>query len=396
MTSPTPGSERLFTPAFLILISGQLLQALGYSSMLLLPLYLEHLGATRAQIGWLQQSLPALAGLACRPFVAVALDRWGRRPTLIVGTVCLVAGMESMVFVDTLGPALWVSRFLYGVGAGALFSSYFAFASDLIPTHRRTEGLALFGIAGLLPMVVNPLVQNLGLDPPELRLYFPLLGFVILASLIPVFFLREPLAQGGPGVVRPSVFKALAVRQLVPVWLASVVFSSLVAVFMTFATVSADARGIENSAAVWLTYAGGAITVRLLGSRIPDRIGPHNLVAPALGCYCVGFVIATQAFTTTGFLLAGLFAGVGHGYCFPVLTSQVVTRVDPLWRGSALTLFTALWSLSELCLTPLCGRLADAFGDASLFAGVATVGAGSLVLWAVAEQAWGGFAGEAG
>jgi len=389
LTPPSLASERLFTPAFVLLISGQLLQALGFSSMLLLPPYLEQLGASREQIGWFQQSLPALAGLACRPLVAVALDRWGRRPTLMLGTLCLVAGMESMFLVDALGPWLYASRLLYGIGAGALFSSYFAFASDLVPTHRRTEGLALFGIAGLLPMTLNPLVQRLGLDPPELRLYFPLLGIVIAASLIPLAILREPLAKGGPPVPRPHVLKALAVRQLWPVWLASVVFASLVAVFMTFVTVSAEARGIQDSAAVWLTYGGGAITVRLLGSRVPDRVGPHNLVAPALAAYCLGFVVATQATDSTGFLVAGLCAGIGHGYCFPVLTSQVVTRVDAAWRGSALTLFTALWSACELALTPLCGRLADTLGDATLFGGVAAVGVGALALWVVAEQVWG-------
>ncbi|MEZ6189039.1 MAG: MFS transporter [Planctomycetota bacterium] len=246
------------------------------------------------------------------------LDRWGRRRT--PGGRDRVPGPRalSMGLVRDLGPTLWAARLLYGVGAGALFSGYFAFASDLIPSHRRTEGLALFGIAGLLPMALNPLVQALGLQAPELRSYFPLVGVVIVASLVPLALLREPARHGpGPQVEGQGVFAALAVRSLAPVWLASVVFASLVAVFMTFVTVSAKARGIESSAGVWLTYAAGAIAVRLLGSRVPDRVGPHNLVAPALGSYCVGFVIVTWAATPGWFQVAGLMAGLGHGYCFP-------------------------------------------------------------------------------
>ena len=65
-------------------------------------------------------------------------------------------------------------------------------------------------------------------------------------------------------------------------WLATVVFAGLVGVFMAFATVTAQSRGVANPAWLWFTYAAGAIGVRLLGAWVPDRIGPANLIAPAV------------------------------------------------------------------------------------------------------------------
>ena len=49
-----------------------------------------------------------------------------------------------------------------------------------------------------------------------------------------------------------------------------------------------------------------------------------------------------SAHTDQGFLIGGLLCGIGHGYCFPVLTSQVVTRAPDNMRGTALALFTGL------------------------------------------------------
>ena len=97
-----------------------------------------------------------LGGLCALPFAGAALDRVGRRPTLIAGTCCTVAGLVGLGFFDSMSPGISVMRFVAGVGTGTLFAGYFAFVADLIPASRRTEGIALFGISGLLPLMMNP------------------------------------------------------------------------------------------------------------------------------------------------------------------------------------------------------------------------------------------------
>jgi predicted MFS family arabinose efflux permease len=80
-------------------------------------------------------------------------------------------------------------------------------------------------------------------------------------------------------------------------------------------------------------------------------------------------------------LLAGLLAGVGHGYAFPVLASQVVSRAPTSVRGSALATFTGLWSASSLVLSPTFGALADRYDDATMFAAAAMFAVAALVVW---------------
>ena len=130
------------------------------------------------------------------------------------------------------------------------------------------------------------------------------------------------------------------------------------------------------------------MAVRVFSGRLPDRLGPTNMVAPALAFYAFACVITAHALTVEQFLLAGLFGGLGHGYCFPVLTSQVVTRVADRYRGSGLSVFTALFGASGLAFSPALGALADRHGDAWMFAAAAVAVTAGIATWALVEGAW--------
>ena len=99
----------------MLLVFAHLLQALGYASMLLLPLYLQHLGASRTEIGAMMATA-AVAGLLTRPLVAWSLDRMGRKPTLFVGTLLLVVSMVMIAAIDSLGALIYIERAIFGIG----------------------------------------------------------------------------------------------------------------------------------------------------------------------------------------------------------------------------------------------------------------------------------------
>ena len=353
--------------------------------MLLLPLYLTHLGASRAEIGAVMGSA-AIGGLALRPLVGWALDRLGRRPTIFAGTLTTTLGMGLLWFVTDIGWMIYLVRVIVGIGTGALFTAYFTLAADIVPASRRTEGIALFGVTGLVPLIINPIAGEMGVHGAELRWFLPLMGLLVLSSLICIVPIDEPEREPPPdsaGIA--EVLSTLSAKPLIPVWTATIIFSSLVAVAMAFAAVTAEARGLGRPALLWATYAGGAALVRVFGARLPDRLGPHNLVAPALASYALGMITLAAAFDDGTFLLGGLLCGFGHGYCFPVLTSQVVTRTPSHVRGGALALFTGLWDLTYLLIPPLLGAVGDAHGDASIFYLAALGATVGLTLWLTLE-----------
>lgn len=368
-------------------MTGHFLQALGFSSMLILPLYLGHLEASRAEIGTIM-GIASVGGLLLRPAAGWALDALGRRPTLLAGTLVLAAGMLLTGLVDRIGPLIYASRILVGIGAGTLFTAYFTCVADVLPPARRTEGIALFGISGLAPMAINGVLGRVDLPAADLRWVFPAVGVLVVASLWPIARLPESRMPrvDAPGAPPPRARAALVARPLWSVWLATVVFSGLVAVFMAFVTVTAARRGVATPADVWFTYAGGAVAVRLFGARLPSRLGPHNLVAPALALYVGACLGAAAVESVGGFMVVGLLAGLGHGYCFPVLTGQVVDRVPERNRGSGLAAFTAQWELSAVALTPLFGLVADRFDDRTMFASIALIAVVGLAAWVAVEH----------
>ena len=89
----------LITRPFLLLLLAHFLQSLGWTSMILLPLYLDALEASRAEIGAIVAAAQ-IGGLVSRPAVGWALDTMGRKPTLIIGTVIAVIGMALFFFFD--------------------------------------------------------------------------------------------------------------------------------------------------------------------------------------------------------------------------------------------------------------------------------------------------------
>jgi len=378
--------EPVLTRPFLLLVVAHFLQALGYASLILLPLYLDFLGASRAEVG-VVMAASAVGGLLVRPGVAWALDRVGRKPTLYVGTAVLFASMASLGLVQSVGVAVVVIHAIIGSAEGALFTGYFTLAADIVPERRRTEGLALFGISGLVPLVVNPIAGGLGVQGGGLRWFFVAVAGLIAASIPFLWPLAETAprtATAGPGL--GEVLRSLRHRALWPVWTATLVFAGLVAIFMSFVTVAAADAGAGNAGVIWLTYAAGAVSIRLFGASIPDRVGPSRMVPPSLFAYVAAFVVAALSSSNLGFAAAGLLAGFAHGACFPVLSAQAITRTPASQRGAAMSLFTALWDLAKLLLVPLAGWLADLTSDQTMLWVSAAAAVAGLGVWAMLER----------
>ncbi len=381
----------IFTWAFGLVTFAHLLQSLGFASMVLLPVFLDHLGADRTDIG-IVMGVSAVSSLATRPLVAWALDSFGRRPTLFVGTVALAAGMIGYGAVSQMGIGVYAARLLSGAGTGTLFTGYFALAADLVPVDRRTQGLALFGISGLVPLMVNPLAQSAGVAPSDLGIFFAILGFLILLSLVPLLMVRDtprPTGTAGAPITVRAMVGALQAPGVRPVWLATAALAALVSTFFAFSTVTAESRGLQYPALLWATYGGGAIGVRVIFAFLPSQVPPRRFIPPAFFLFAVAAGITAVSTDDLGFAIAGLCAGLGHGVGFPVLISQVASRMPEHLRGSGMAGFTGLWETMALTATPVFGAVADAAGDGWMFATAAVAAVVALLLWWPLETRYG-------
>ena len=381
-------TERLLTPAFVLVWIANLLQVMAFFLFVHLPGFLAGLGAGEAQIG-VVIATAAVASILLRPAVGGAMDRRGRRPVILAGNIVNITAVSLYLAVGTLGPLLYLVRALHGIGEAALFTALSTYAADVIPATRRTQGLALFGISGLVPLALAGLIGDLLLSSAGYTLLFAVATGFAVAALAACLPLAEPPMPGGPRVSTPMRV-TFARPELRPLWWVTFVFAAALAGYFTFIKTHVDQIGTGSVGAFFGAYATVAVAVRVLAGWAPDRLGPRRILYPALGTAAAGFVVLALFPTAAGVTAAGVFLGAGHAYVFPILYSMVVTRAAPRERGTAMAVFTGLFDAGTLVGSPALGMIIVTGGYATMFVVAAlwlVVGTVSFARWDRANPA---------
>ncbi|MGH3650910.1 MAG: MFS transporter, partial [Acidimicrobiia bacterium] len=138
-----------FGPNFPRLFSAALLQELSFALLIHLPGYLSDLGATEGLIGVLYAA-SAVLSLAFRPWLGRMLDLTHRRTVLLISAVVNMTVILGLSTTSDWGPYLWGLFLLQRTAQIALFTTMLTYGADSIPIQRRTQGLAIFGLSGLV------------------------------------------------------------------------------------------------------------------------------------------------------------------------------------------------------------------------------------------------------
>ncbi len=101
----------------------------------ILPLYGKELGANAVEIGGLFSAL-AFVPVIVRPFLGRALDRWGRRPFLLLGLAGYAAAMVLFCLANTIW-LLTAARFIQGLGQAFLWLSAMTIVADVATVTGR-------------------------------------------------------------------------------------------------------------------------------------------------------------------------------------------------------------------------------------------------------------------
>jgi MFS family permease len=358
--------DRLLTRPFVFAWLANMAQGMAFTMFLHFPGFLQGLGADKVEIG-LIVGLTAVASIAVRPLVGRAMDERGRRPVILFGNLVNVAVLALYLTVGQLGIWLYVVRIIHGFAEALLFTALFTYGADQVPASRRTEGIALFGISGMLPIAFGGVLGDIVLARWDFDLFFlVVLGFGILALLISL-----PLPESrvtGTSEERPQRFlTSVTQRNLMPLWWITLVFSLALTAYFTFLKTFVIDTGIGSVGLFFSAYAGTAIGLRLFAAWLPDRIGPKRVLYPALVSMALGFVVLASASGSGAVAVAGVLCGAGHGYAFPIVMGMVVSRATEADRGSAMAIFTGLFDVGALLGGPAFGAVIRFGSYASMF-----------------------------
>ncbi len=320
-----------------------------------LPGFLEELGAGETMVGLIFGTMSG-AAIVIRPLAGRVMDGSGRRVVILAGGVVHLAACLLYLTVDSIGPWVFFVRGLQGFAVGALFSSLFTYAADIVPPSRRTEGMGAFGVSGMLPMALGGLLGDRVLAGGTYHDLFLVSVGIAVVALVLSLPLREPPrhAVGGAGF-----FAALRQPDLMTIWFLGSAFALALAGIFSFLKPFTRAEGIGSVGMFFSYYAGTAVLARLLFGWVPDRFGPTRVLYPSMLAISASMVLLALARSEVGLAAAGVAAGLGHGYAFPILSAIVVERANPADRGSAVSLFTAVFDAGIVIGSPVLGAVAE-------------------------------------
>ncbi|MBK4729880.1 MFS transporter [Oxynema sp. CENA135] len=365
--------------------SGLLFWASIASLLPTLPLYVEDLGGTKAQIGLVMGAF-ALGLLPSRPWLGPLADRRGRKLVLWIGAAVVAIAPLGYLAIDSI-PLLMVLRAFHGISIAAFTTGYSALVTDLSPPQRRGELVGYMSLVNPLGVAIGPAIggflqASLGYTPLFL-MSFALGSF----SWLTLFAVEEPpreVAEGAGDRLDPerseSFWRLLASPQ---VRIPSFVMLTIGLVFGTIATfipLYIKSANIDLNPGFFYTAAAiASFSLRLFTGRASDRYGRGLFITGGLICYLVAMLGLWQAHSPIDILGAAFIEGCGAGTLIPMMVVLMADRCQPHQRGRFFALCIGGFDLGIALAGPILGAIAQDVGYRNMFGIAASMAAIALV-----------------
>lgn len=338
---PSAKPSPLFTAPFLLIcLATGFFYVSFYLILPVMPLYLQRLGATPAQIGLIIGYFAAMAMLVRLP-CGWLIDRKGTRPILVAGMAIFLLGSLGYTLVGAVNGILAL-RLFHGVGMGLFPTAATVVVAELAPPDRRGEAMGWFGVANAIGLIGGPVlgpVLAAGLGFTALFLIaagLAALG-IVCVLLLPAIGRRS--AVTGWGVRWTDLFSRAAVLPSLILLFLYIPYGTV----LGFVPILATRRGLENPGLFYTAFAVAMLLVRARAGRVSDRHGRAAVIVPGMVVAAAAMAALARAETPLGVLAAAALFGLGTGTVQPTLMALTTDRVSVADRGKAMGTFYTAW-----------------------------------------------------
>jgi MFS family permease len=345
-------SDRLFTPHFFIMCGFTFTVFLSAFQLLpTAPFHILDLGGTTFASGLFLGFLTYSSAFSA-PLTGALADRMGHRRILITASLAL-AGFSLAYAVITDYRLTLALVIPHGIFWSGLLSASSAYMTNMLPEHRRAEGIAYWGLSTVAAVAVAPTVgfwiYRRGWA------WLCIVGAVLNLTMAAIAWnLRERKAPAEP---RAAPRRLLEWRVLI-VSFSLFLYSFGYGGITSFTALYADARGVTPKSIYLTTLAIVILLTRPISGRLGDRWGYKRIFVPCLVLISAGLALLALGDTRGWMIASAVVFGLGFGTAYPTYVGYVMQGVHADRRGAAFGAILAAFDtgIGTGSPPPLCSR----------------------------------------